>query len=103
LQKALSLGTNNRSNSQERKNNTVRPNSPFRQGNPNNLSDFQNRGRSPSPYSCDRRDISRDRSLEYKRSEQRAYNSYPKMKKGYNCSPGYNPIINKKMFKMFKH
>ena len=60
---------------------------------------YQNRGRSPSPYSQDRRNISRDRSLEYKRAEQRAYNSYPKMKKGYNCSPGYNPIITKKCSK----
>ena len=61
--------------------------------------DYQNRGRSSSPYSRDRRDISRDRSQEYKRLEQRAYNSYPKMKKGYNCSPGYNPIITKKCSK----
>ena len=61
--------------------------------------DYQNRGRSPSPYNRDRRDISRDRSRESKRFEQRAYNSYPKMKKGYNCSPGYNPIITKKCSK----
>jgi hypothetical protein len=105
--------SDNRSNSQSNRadygssgrqtdSNHVRSNSGNRQmqGQTNSQkSDYQTRGRSPSPYSCDRRDISRDRSLEYKRAEQRAYNSYPKMKKGYKCSPGYNPILNKRCSK----
>jgi len=46
----------------------------------------------------DRRDISRDRSQEAKRFEYKNFATsklYPKMKKGYNCSNNYNPMLKK--------
>ena len=60
--------------------------------------------RSRSRYSSgdrsynDRRDISRDRSLEAKRfvyKDFAASKLYPHMKKGFNCSNSYNPMLKK--------
>jgi hypothetical protein len=63
------------------------------------------RSRYRSPYRTNtpiRRDISRDRSREARRAqriEDVTSKQYPNMKKGSNCSPDYNPFINKKCTK----
>ncbi len=53
-------------------------------------------------YSPNRRDISRDRSLEAKRTDyldDKVQKSYPNMQRGKNCSPNYNPLLSKKCTK----
>jgi len=54
--------------------------------------------RSNHPNEQGRKDISRERSLEAKKAEQRESNTviqYPRMKKGINCRPYYNPYVSK--------
>ena len=90
--------SNNRSSrrdSRDRRDRRDRSNSYNGRGR-NRSSSYDRRGR--SPYRTGRRDVSRDRSREARKLQEKNYaasRNYPQMKKGYNCSHNYNPVYHK--------